>query len=612
MKSFFRLFSAFVLMCIFSADAWADKPKILLLKDLQPGTEAIGFSVFKGVEPQPFNVVLGEPVDKFGSSFILARIFGGPMDTPLEEIGAVLGMSGSPIFIGCADLDDCIKNGTLVGALSYGPGSFIKGGPNVLLTPAEYMLGARVDGYVAAAEFSSRMPDKINVGGLEFTNLMLFPKMNNLAVRGGSLGKCNENKSVGSELKPGSMVTVFLATGSIPVGGSGTVTWRDDDKIYIFGHQFFGTGMVNYPFVHVVVADIIQTPVNAYKIPGCYLNTEGAMLVDGAFEMAGVVGRMAPIIPLRVELHLNDGGAILDEEIVSSPMARMIINKLPGMWAGQLMGDLNSLSIAYQVRVGIQNEPEIFLKSIIPVGVKNGPNDPFEELFNKVDFVFENLERSGHNYKVEGIKVHIDFAKNFKTWTKKTAFLSQNKATPGETVYVNVVLEEVLSGATKQMSIPIKVPEDFMERKGLEAPSNITVLIQSGNKFTDKREQPAETASTENLIKQMNQSMNYKTNVLYIQQVMPKSKIGQEADKASAKASVKPAWKWTDVEEGDLKQLPHDDKNDVALTLSPALNDFIDLNLTFNFSVQPKKDADTEKKDKEPKHRKWYLLFLSR
>lgn len=607
MKSFLRLFSAFVLFGFFAADVWAAKPKILLLKDLKSGTKAIGFSVFKGVKPELFDVVLGEPMDYMGNSLILARISGGPMDTLLEKIGAVAGMSGSPIFIkeSCIDLDDCVKNGTLVGALSYGPGSLIEGGPNALLTPIEYMLGARVGGYEVAAQFLNHLPDRIYIKGKEFVNLMLFPKMemDNLMVQGESLGKCKENDSAGNELKPGSMVTVFFAEGSIPIGGSGTVTWRDDDKIYIFGHQFLGTGMVNYPFVHVAVADTIQTPVNPYKIAGCHLDTRGAMLVDGAFEMAGIIGRRAFMLPYQIELHLGYGVATLSEEIAVSPMASAIIKKLPVMWAQQYLGDLSHFSVAYQFRVSVVNQPEIFVKNMIPIQVSK---NPFNEVFDNVYRSLQVLKESGFNYGIKSVNVRLDVIKDFRLWTVKRSFLSQEKASPGETIYVNVILEEFSNSAIKQMSIPIKVPEDFMER-GIS--SNIMVLIQSGSKFTDKKELP-ELTFVEDLVKQLNQAMNYKVNVLYIQQIMPRSKAEEDIDRANAKSAIKPLWKWTDIGEGDLKQFPRNDKNEVVLTLSPALDDFIDLNLIFNIEVQPKKDVAIENKDKESKHRKWYLLFL--
>lgn len=584
----------------FSGNAWADKPKILQLKDLQPGTHAVGFSVFKGVEPQPFDVVLGNLTDMVGDSFILASISGGPMETPLEKIGAISGMSGSPIFIGCTDLDDCIKNGTLVGALSYSIGYFIQGGMNCLLTPAEYMLGTRTNGYVAASTFSNGTPNKISIKGQDFYSLILFPKMENTPIAGNSKGRCNE--SVKSDIKPGSMVSVFIATGTYNVGASGTVVWRDNDKIYIFGHPLIGDGMVEYPFVQVSVADTIQTPFNASKITGCSLDVKGVMLVDGAFEMAGIIGRTASMLPYQVELHIGNDGETLHEEIAASSLVSTIMQMLPLVWAQKLLGDLSQLSFFYQFRISLKDQPEIFVRNVVPSQIyKNSFNKVFDNVYRPIAI----LKESGFNYEIESIKIHLDVIKDFGLWTVKRSFLSQEKANPGETIFVNVILEEYFSSVSKQMSIPVRVPDDFMERTESGDPSTITVLVQSGNKFMDKREKTAVT-SIEDLIKQLNQDMNHKTNVLYIQQIMPKSKVEQAVDKTNAKTAIKPAWKWADFDEGDFKQLPHAEKNDVVLTLSPELNNFLDLNLVFNLQIQAK-DASTKDK-KDTKKRKWFLF----
>src|SRR3990167_8347902 len=590
MKIFSKLIFILILMGAFSANAFADTPKILLMKDLKPGTKAVGFSVFSGVEPQSFDVVLGKIINKMGNDFILVRISGGLMDTPLERIGAIGGMSGSPMFIGCGGkdvpyenkLDDCTKNGTLVGALSYGIGSFIEGGMNALITPAEYMLGAKTSGYLAAAQFLNRMPDKIYVEGKEFINLMLFPKMEKMQVAGNSEGQCKDSPK--SDIKPGSMVSVFLATGTINIAASGTVTWRDEDKIYIFVHPLMGTGMVNYPFVQISVADTLQTPLNAQKLPGCHLDAKGAMLVDGAFEMAGVVGRTAPMLPYQVDVRLGNSGAVLYEEIAASPMAAAIIKQLPVIWAEQSLGDLSHYSLFYQARITITDQPEIFVKNFVPAQVYK---NPFEEVFNRVYGPIEDLRKSEFNYGLESVKVRLDFVKEFRLWTAKRSFLSPEKPSSGDTVYVNVVLEEYFSSVTKQISIPIKIPEDFTDQASSGITPNLTIHVQGGSKFTDKRERP-EVNSIEDLIRQLNNSMNYKNNVLYVQRVMSGNKAEQEDDMAKAKAAVKPAGKWVDVERDDLKQLPRADKNNVALTVSSELNDFIDLNLTFNLQVQPK------------------------
>src|SRR3989344_1218433 len=267
---FFRvILSSFLFVLLTSLPVFAQIPKILELSEVQFGTKAVGFSVFRGVEPQRFDVELRGVTDAEGFNLILSHISGGPMETALEKIGAIAGMSGSPIFIGdCLELDECVSKAVLadndvflVGSLSYAAGYFIVGGTNVLLTPAGYMLGSRLGGYGVSSQFSVRPPNKVVVDGREFYNLMLFSGIGgvgSLPVQGSSAGDvCDE--SVKSDIKPGSMVTVFLARGSRDVGGSGTVTWRDGDKIYIFGHPFFGTGAVNYPFVQVSAADTLQT-----------------------------------------------------------------------------------------------------------------------------------------------------------------------------------------------------------------------------------------------------------------------------------------------------------------------------------------------------------------
>lgn len=617
MKGLTRLSSVFIVMTFFAVNAWADKPKVLLLKDLKSGTEAIGFSVFKGVEPQPFDVVLGEPIDQAGNSFILVRISGGPMETPLEKIGAISGMSGSPIFVGCINktlsakeqYDYCVSRAPLAGndvflagALSYSIGYFFEGGPNALITPAEYMLGARFGGYAAVLDFSDRLPNKISVNGKWFTNLMLFSKTKDLPIVANPAGRCEE--SVKSDIGPGSMVSVFFATGAINIGGSGTVTWRDDNNIYIFGHPLENSGMVDYPFVQISVADTLQTPLSAQKLPGCYLDTQGAMTVDGAFEMAGVIGKKAAMLPYQVEVHIGKGVGTMYEEIAASSWVPLIIKSLPVVWAEQWLGDTSQLSLAYQIRTIITDQPEIFVRNFIPAQTHK---NPFGEVFVRIYDPLQQLKESGFDYKVESIRVHLDVVKDFELWTAKRSFLSQEKASPGETVYANIVLEEFFNGTVKQISIPIKVPEDFMERTKSGTPSNITVLIQGGSKFTDKRSS-VEVSSVEDLIKQLNQTMNYKTNILYVQQIMPRSKAGEDTDSANAKTSVKPAWKWTDIGEGDLKQFPSNENFEVILTSSPALNGFIDLDLKFNLQVEAKKDA-VSKDGKETKKKKWLWLF---
>ncbi len=605
-----------ILFVLFSAElSFAEMPKVLKIKDVKPGTQAVGFSTFEGIEPEPFDVELGEPVNTLNLNLVLARLSGGPVGTslraPLEKIGPVAGMSGSPIFINCKkDVDDCRANGTLVGALSYGIGSLIEDGMNFMFTPAEYMLGARSGGYMASY-LVNHLPPKISFRGLEYYNLMLFPKMNGLAGEVGVSAKCSD--SAGKVLKPGSMISVYFAWGEIAVPASGTVTWVDDNEVYAFGHPLFGAGMVKYPFSHVKVSATIQTPLRPYIVAGCYLDTQGLIVVDGAYEIAGILGVSTPLVPYGVDIHINDQTFSFREEIAISPITRQLMNGLPYLWTQGLLGNLDKLSLAYWARIVVKDEPEIFLKNIIPVQVEAKENkDPFTKLFDSLDSaIFKSLDSNGLIDNVEKVQIHIDLVSNLDVWKARTSFLSQSSASPGETVYINLVLEKVLTGATKQISIPVKIPDDFMSRLGSGDPGVITVFVQSSSKFTDKRNVVINRSSSVwGAISEVSKVMNRQNNILYVQQLMVKSKNDQEGDKAIAKSSAKTPLQWGDLSDSDIRQLPAKDNLEVVFSTTPPLDHFIDFDATFSISVNAKEKSKSADSNKTKNKRHFWLLWI--
>ncbi|MFQ5676305.1 MAG: hypothetical protein ACE5G1_10445 [bacterium] len=208
--------------------------KILRVRDLVPGTKAVGFTVFKGAEPQKFEVLLGEPVNFVDQTLILARISGGPLETTLEVTGPIAGMSGSPVFVGCSEYEECLDSGTLVGAVAYSLTRFSQGGMNTGLTPAEEMLGARSAGYLSAETqggntASSREIPFENMGAkrllvvsfpgdmAEKTGFYNAPAAVSSRQSGSFASYCAQSRKP-AELKPGSMIYIPLAEGDIALG----------------------------------------------------------------------------------------------------------------------------------------------------------------------------------------------------------------------------------------------------------------------------------------------------------------------------------------------------------------------------------------------------------
>ena len=98
-------------------------------EDLRPGMTGYGLTVFQGTEPVRFDVTIKGVLPGYLGTDALIII---EADHPeLEDIGAVAGMSGSPIFV-----DD-----KMIGALSYGWGFSWR--PIGGVTPIRKMLEVR-------------------------------------------------------------------------------------------------------------------------------------------------------------------------------------------------------------------------------------------------------------------------------------------------------------------------------------------------------------------------------------------------------------------------------------------------------------------------------------
>ena len=463
---------------------------------------------------------------------------------------------------------------------------------NALMTPAEYMLGGRLGGYSAAGDFKSSI---------------LFFGMQGQPV-GRQLPRCSEFAN--SDIKPGSMISVFLAKGTMNVGFSGTVTWRDGDEIYALGHPAFGTGPVEYPFSQVSVADTLQSPVSATKIPGCELDTHGAILVDGAFEVAGAVGQEVKLTPLDVHMFVGRQQFNLKEDIVyDSPLTTAILRMLPAAWAGQIVGDLRELSLGYRSRIIIEDQPELFWRGVLPANVFPVP---FAELFNRVDNALQMIRKNGFPHKVESLHIDIGLGNNIRVWKKKDAFVSKAKALPGETVHIQIVLEDSVHGELKHISIPVRVPKDFADRVDVANPtaaSVINVLVQDGTYFVDPNDKAQKALLTiGTLIGRINKSMSPPANVLYVQQTLPKIKDKKEQDRSAAQSASVSIGKWQSMEAGELDKLPSGEQFEILVEKTPALNHFIEFKDSFVINVDVTKKAVPNQPGKKLR-RKWLWIF---
>lgn len=288
----------------------------LALSELAAGDVGQVWTVFQGTKPEPFAVEVTGIIRNAlgpGKSLILCRL----TDPRVQAMGAVAGMSGSPLYI----------RGRLAGALSYQVQRFetvryagftpVADLEEVALRMSELPLvpiplekptvsadSARTASVEArllqpltpvftlsglAPSVAERFTPQLRALGLEATVL-----------GGSSTGTNATPQSLPTSLNPGDAVAVALAVGDITIAGTGTVSRVDGRRITAFGHPMLGIGDVALPLCASEIVAILPSNLNSMKVS----NTGpviGTLLQDRLSAVAGELGPGPQLIPVDVE-----------------------------------------------------------------------------------------------------------------------------------------------------------------------------------------------------------------------------------------------------------------------------------------------------------------------
>jgi len=298
----------------------ADAPSISV-DELRPGQRGQVWTVFRGTEPEPFDVEVTGVVRNAlgpGKSMILCLL----TDPRVQNMGAVAGMSGSPLYI----------DGKLAGALSYQVQRFetqryagftpaadlaevrdkpdlspsrIRADPVAPVTSSDPFAP---DSRFVAAAFAPLRP-VFNVSGLAPAVADLFgPRFAALGLDVSALGGSFSAPAAGGSaasspvqpvLRAGSAVSVALATGDITLAGTGTVSRVDGSRVTAFGHPMMSLGDVELPLCSAEIVTILPSNLQSIKIA----NTGpviGTITQDRLSAVSGTLGAGPAMIAVEV------------------------------------------------------------------------------------------------------------------------------------------------------------------------------------------------------------------------------------------------------------------------------------------------------------------------
>lgn len=541
-------------LLLFVAAGLVAQSRSFPVDELRAGMVGVGRTVFEGDRLDEFEVhILGVLRNVIGTrrNLILARLEGGP----LANTGVIAGMSGSPVYI----------DGRLLGAVSYSLGQFSKE-PIAGITPIDEMTeaatfagprrqAARVELQVPLTPEGLRTslqqafswmrpfadsPSDVQVFGAAGLNAgvgtLLRPIATPLTFGGFDAGLIDPVAAVfrdqgfqpvmagssalalpraqsarsaaqtPSPLRPGDPVGVALMSGDLEFGATGTVTDVVGNRVYAFGHPFYGLGPIQFPMTRAHVLTVLPSLASSMKIASTG-EVIGTVQQDRATTIAGTLGPGPQLIPIRIDLTSERGTkktfqmAMVNDQLFTPMLAYLSIANTLSAYERQ------NGAASYVVRGS--------------VSVRNHGALAFEDLFTgdqslagAASYVVAPinvvLRNAFQNVELEGLTLDIDASEEPRSATIERVWIDGARPRPGATVDLKVLLR-TYRGDELTRTLPLAIPPS--------ASGTLSVMVSDGTRLSqwEARElqiQPLQTRGLPQMIQVLNSAR--KNNRLYV------------------------------------------------------------------------------------------------
>jgi hypothetical protein len=496
LRGLFR-FILVLTFCVALAKAYtAEAPdsRFLFSDQLQPGMALTGRTCIEGTQITEFSgKILGVERGAFaGGNMIWAEL-----EAPfLGAHGVAAGMSGSP----------CYVDGRLIGAVGYGFPYSQK--PIAGITPIESMLdvldltkldlkledetlsSAPAGGVWTLDELKSmarsaklpgasplrisldRLPQTVRAGidappepDIELTPLVLplsvsstepavyeplqrFARRHGLSLAAGGIsGATLENGDL-PPLAAGSAIGMPLMTGDLTVGGYGTVTYVEDNRLIAFGHPAFGWGTTDIPLSPCAMFAIQPSYSLSFKMGQVALPT-GMIRQDRLSGVGGVIGELPRFIPFSVRVKSMDSGRerVFSYQLWDNRLWTPILAET-GVAQSIVKSDRISgeATASARYRVGVADsgtiEKTMFYSSL------NGPaSDLIYSLFDDLA-VLKNNPFNGT--RLSSLEVEIEVYNKIQQARIVSVTADKDVYRPGDTVRLAVYLQPYRGGRVRE------------------------------------------------------------------------------------------------------------------------------------------------------------------
>src|SRR5260370_15379742 len=121
-------------------------------------------------------------------------------------------------------------------------------------------------------------------------------------MQGGAATASIADQERNTTLQPGSPLAVAMITGDFDLSGIGTVTHIEGNRVYGWGHPYFGIGACEFPLMTGYIHTIYPRQTVSFKM-GSPLRMVCVINADVSTGIAGWLDRKPDILPSRMTVR---------------------------------------------------------------------------------------------------------------------------------------------------------------------------------------------------------------------------------------------------------------------------------------------------------------------
>ncbi len=280
----------------------------------------------------------------------------------------------------------------------------------------------------------------------------------------------NNPLAQGAKMTPGSAVGVSLVQGDMDFTATGTVTYRDGDRVLIFGHPFFGLGPIDAALTTAYVVSIYPSFQDSVKL-GSPIKTVGRVFQDRPFSVGGQLGQAPHMVPFSISVndlsikrsqtfHMR----VINHPLLTGPLVTQFASAAIAQVHGQPGDSVATVSMDANVEeLGHIKRTNTFYDAAGIDQSAVGDLDSLMRLLSANPF---------YPLSLKSLDMKVTIQNKHDTAEVDHIFLKQSKYAPGDTVQVGVVLKPYKRDFITQ-TVPLKIPQNT-------PPGVLTLSVKGG------------------------------------------------------------------------------------------------------------------------------------